>query len=114
MASASPVVVETPTVPSAKSASWTIQRIAAAVKMAATSIMTAPWAQPASTATAPTPAPHSRNAVPTQSAKPFRIPPHANAPRVPESSIRPTWPACQPRWICQPSVASETVIVHLV
>lgn len=109
-----PVVGETPIVPSDKSAYLMTQPIVADVKMAAISTMTALWVQPASMATVPILASILMNVVPTQSAKLFRIHLHASAPRVPESSIHHMWLVFQPRWTCQPSVVSETVIVHLV
>ena len=90
------------------------QPIVAVVKMAAILIMTALWVRPASMATVPILATILMNVVPTQFAKQFRIHLHASALRVPESSIHHTWLVLQQRWICQPSVVSETVIVHLV
>lgn len=108
------VAGETPIVPLDKSAYLMTQPIVAVVKMAAILIMTALWVRPASMATVPILATILMNVVPTQFAKQFRIHLHASALRVPESSIHHTWLVFQQRWICQPSVVSETVIVHLV
>ena len=54
------------------------------------------------------------NVAPTQNVKRWITLPPANARRAPESSIRLMLRVFLPSWICQPLVASETVIAHSV
>ena len=84
----------------------------AGARMGATSTMTARLTRRALTEIAPIRASVSRNAALAPSVKRCRTPPRANAPREQESSIRPMWPVCQLRWICQQSAASEIQIAR--
>ena len=54
------------------------------------------------------------NVAPMQNVKRWITLPPANARRAPESSIRLMLRAFLQTWICQPLVASETVIAHSV
>ena len=108
------VVEGTPTVPLDRYATRVKgQVIGANVSLDVTSTMIAPWAQPASMATAQIPALGLMNVVPMLYARLCPIRQLANVPMGPESSIAHMWPVCLQTWICQQSAACGTQTVPL-